>query len=220
MYMNEILRKAVVATLVMVSCVTGVAQNSHVDVQKRRMAENGKIIFIDGRPDSASLSHYVDSVRHEIETFYYDQFRQFNDPGAPYFMFMSKDANMALGIGGVVRMRAWYDWDGAILVSGFAPYLIPMHPSPTDMRHFGTTPAGTCIYMRAIGRNRVFGRYNIYIEANFNGWQGRDFHLKKAYAQFRDWTVGYAPSTFSNPQALAPTVDAKGHLDKLAAVNV
>lgn len=54
-----------------------------------------------------------DSIRRLVLAFYYDQFRHSQDPEAPTFLFMSKSANMLLGIGGVVRMRGWYDWGGA-----------------------------------------------------------------------------------------------------------
>jgi len=160
-----------------------------------------------------------DSVRRVIDAFYYDQFRHFQDPAAPYFLFMSKDAQLAMGIGGCVRMRGWYDWGSAIPANGFVPALIPMEPAPTSMRHLGTTPAGSSLFFRVLGRKGVMN-YQLYIEANFNGYQGRDFHLKKAYAVINDWTVGYASSTFSDPMALSPTVDAQGPNNKMAVTDV
>lgn len=163
---------------------------------------------------------YADSVRYLVEKFYYDQFRHFQDPEAPYFLFLSRDAQLAMGIGGTVRMRGYFDWDGAIPASGFAPYLIPMHPDPAMMRKFGTTPAGTCLFFRVIGRNKSVGNYSLYIEANFNGYDSRDFHLKKAYAIVNDFTVGYANSTFSDPAAVPPTVDAQGPNNKLSNTSV
>ena len=136
------------------------------------------------------------------------------------FLFMSKDARLAMGIGGAVRMRGYYDWGGAIPASGFAPYLIPMDPAPEKMRKLGTTPAGTCLFFRVIGRNKTLGTYQLYIEANFNGYSSRDFHLKKAYAIINDFTVGYAPSTFSDLAAIAPTVDAQGPNNKISPTRV
>lgn len=194
----------------------GARERSLPDRQIDTTLNSNKIVFIDGKPAPEKTQHYVDSVRKVIATFYYDQFRNFSDPGAPYFLFMSKDANLAMGIGGCVRMRAYYDWGGAIPASGFAPYLIPMHPSPTDMKHFDTTPAGTCIFFRVIGRNKLLGNYQLYIEANFNGYKARDFHLKKAYAIINNFTVGYANSTFSDPMAVPPTVDAQGPNNKIS----
>ncbi|MCM1501296.1 MAG: hypothetical protein NC115_01355 [Bacteroidales bacterium] len=148
--------------------------------------------------------------RQLIDMFYYDQFRHFNDPRAPYFLFMSRDANLAMGIGGVVRMRGWFDWGGVLNTSGFIPYMISVPSSGGRDRKLGSTPAGTAIYFRVLGRNLSIGDYQLYIEANFNGYQSKDFTLKKAYATINDWTLGYTNSTFSDPLASAPLVDGQG----------
>lgn len=189
------------------------------DIQQDSLTASHRIVYIDGRPQSVTQTH-IDSVQSLINEFYYDQFRHFSDPAAPYFLFMSKDAQLAMGIGGCVRMRGWYDWDGAVPANGFAPYLIPMTPDPADMRRFGTTPAGSALFFRVIGRNKTLGKYQVYIEANFNGYQGRDFHLKKAYATINDWTIGYAQSSFSDPAAESPTVDAQGANNKISGTSV
>lgn len=181
---------------------------------------SNKIVFLDGKPAESEHQAYVDSIRRVISAFYYDQFRHFQDPGAPYFLFMSKDANLAMGIGGAVRMRAYYDWGGAVPSSAFIPYLTPMNPSPTSMKHFGTTPSGTCLFFRVLGRNKTLGDYQLYIEANFNGYNSRDFLLKKAYAIINDFTIGYASSTFSDPAAVPPTVDAAGPNNKITPTSV
>lgn len=181
--------------------------------------------------DSALTSHKLiyfgkgeepprDSVSHLISKFYETQFHHFSDPLAPYFLFLSKDSQLAMGVGGCVRMRAYYDWGGSIPSPGFAPYLIPMTPNPERDRYFGTTPSGTALFFRVIGTNKKLGNYQIYIEANFNGYQSRDFRLKKAYATLNDWTVGYANSTFSDPQALPPVIDASGPNAKMSATSV
>lgn len=193
--------------------------NSMMDRQEDSLRRNHKIIYIDGKPQTES-QQYLDSVHNLIDKFYYDQFRNFSDPAAPYFLFMSKDSQLAMGIGGCVRMRGWYDWGGAVPANGFSPYLIPMEPDPTNMRRFGTTPSGTSLFFRVIGRNKNLGDYQLYIEANFNGYGGKDFHLKKAYAIINDWTIGYAPTTFSDPAALPPTVDASGPNNKLSSTSV
>lgn len=188
--------------------------DDHIDT----MVMSHKIIHIDGQPERSQA--YIDSVKTLIEGFYYDQFRHFQDPDAPYFLFMSKDAQLAMGIGGCVRMRGYYDWGGAIPASGFAPYLIPVNPAPNKMRNFDTTPAGTCLFFRVIGRNKTLGYYQLYIEANFNGYNARGFELKKAYALINDFTIGYANSTFSDPAATPPTVDAQGPNNKISPTAV
>lgn len=202
------------------ACLAAAAQKPMVDRQIDSTLTSNKVVFLDGKPAPEEIQHHVDSIRRKISIFYYDQFRHFQDPGAPYFLFMSKDASLAMGIGGAARMRGYYDWGGAIPASGFAPYLIPITPDPTNMKHLGTTPAGTCLFFRVLGRNKTLGNYQLYIEANFNGYQSRDFHLKKAYAIINDFTVGYAASTFSDPAAVPPTVDAQGPNNKITPTAV
>lgn len=185
------------------------------------LLQSHKIVYIDGRPQLETERHTMeDSLRQRIASFYYDQFRHFLDPAAPYFLFMSKDANLAMGVGGCVRMRAYYDWGGAMPIPGFSPYLIAMHPQPEHRKHLGTTPSGTCLFFRVLGRNKALGEYQLYIEADFTGYESRDFKLKKAYAIINDLTVGYASSTFSDPSALPPTIDAQGPSNKITPTAV
>lgn len=214
--------KFVLAVAFAAWAAVGVAarDTSLVEAQTDSLIRSHKIVYIDGKPADAGTQAYVDSIRQRISMFYYDQFRHFSDPAAPYFLFMSKDAQLAMGIGGCVRMRGYYDWGGAIPASGFAPYLIPMRKDPTNMRHLGTTPSGTALFFRVLGRNKALGDYQLYIECNFNGYGGRDFHLKKAYAIINKVTIGYANSTFSDPAALPPTVDAQGPNNKISPTSV
>lgn len=185
------------------------------DIAMDSIIANHKIIYF-GKGEEPEK----DSVNVIIKKFYEDQFRHYNDPLAPYFLFLSKDSKLAMGMGGCVRMRGYFDWGGAIPSPGFAPYLIPMEPEPTRKRQLGTTPAGTALFFRVIGTNKLLGEYQLYIEANFNGYETRDFRLKKAYGIINDWTFGYTNSTFSDPGAVPPTVDASGPNAKIGATSV
>lgn len=202
-----ILTGLVIALTAPAKTMTEIAMDSTV--------KDHKIIFF-GKGNEAPS----DSVSRMIRKFYEDQFRHFQDPLAPYFLFMSRDANLAMGMGGAVRMRGYYDWGGAVPSPGFAPYMIPMTTNPERQKYFGTTPAGTALFFRVIGTNKKLGEYQLYIEANFNGYQARDFRLKKAYGVINDWTIGYTNSTFSDPTALPPTVDASGPNAKMDATSV
>ncbi len=186
-----------------------------VEEQHENLVNDHKIIFYGKGEDPQA-----DSIRNLIENFYYDQFRSFQDPQAPYFLFMSRDTQLAMGIGGLVRMRGYFDWGGTTGIPGFSPYFIPTRRDELNRQALGTTPAGTALFFRVIGRNKNLGSYQLYIEANFNGYQSRDFHLKKAYAVVNDWTVGYAPSTFSDGAAVPPTIDSNGPTMKMDATSV
>lgn len=188
---------------------------SPVEEQHQALVNDHKIVFF-GEGETPES----DSIRNLVENFYYDQFRSFQDPQAPYFLFMSRDTQLAMGIGGVVRMRGYFDWGGTTGIPGFSTYFIPVKRDELNRQVLGTTPAGTALFFRVIGRNKRLGSYQLYIEANFNGYQSRDFHLKKAYAVLNDWTIGYAPSTFGDGAAVAPTVDSSGPTMKMDATNV
>lgn len=163
---------------------------------------------------------YADSVRSQMDNFYVDQFRHVNDPAAPYFMFLSRSANLAMGLGGEVMLRSWYDWNGAMPNGSFTPYNIAMHPTKANLRSLGATASGTKLFLRAMGSNERFGRYQVYVEGEFTGYGETDFALRKAYASLNDWTVGLAATTFSDPGALAPTVDRQGPNNKIDAAAI
>lgn len=173
------------------------------------MISDHHVVMIGGNDETGPLP---DSIRSLIENFYINQFRNYQDPAAPYFLFMSQDANMAMGVGGVVRMRAYFDLGNSMPGAAFTPYNVPVGDTPLNRNHFGTTPSGTSLFLRVLGRNTKIGSYQLYILAKFNGYEGRDFKLSKAYAAINDWIVGYTSSTFSDGMAIAPTVDANGSM--------
>lgn len=186
--------------------------------ERRRLVENTKIVYIDG--DGNSKAAHPDSVYRLLDRFYLDQFRQFQDPKAPYFMFMSRNANISFGVGGLVRMRGWFDWNGSVPTNGFNIYSIPIPKNPASMKRLAATPAGSCLFFTIIGSNRILGDYMAYIEGNFDGYSGVGFKLKKAYFTSGDWTAGYATSTFADPAAEPVTIDGSGPNGKISKTNV
>ena len=147
-----------------------------------------------------------------VSKFYFDQFRHAHDPMAPYFMFMSKDSKMAMGIGGVFNATAYADWHGSIDNNGFVTYDIPMTPDPHARHRIGSTVNQSQFFLRLFGKSDKFGWYQLYISAKFSGagMNGYGFTLSKAYASVGDWTLGYANTTFSDPAACPNTVDQQG----------
>ena len=178
------------------------------ELRDHKLMESHKIVSVGGEMTASQ-----DSIRRMVELFYFDQFRHFQDPLAPYFMLMSKDAKVAMGIGGAVRMRAWGDFAGSVPVNGFIPYVIPVPKSPEHRSRVGGTPGGSALFFRIIGRNPVIGDITAYVQADFSG-ADNSFKLKKAYATIHDWTVGYASTTFSDTQAETPMIDGGGQNGK------
>lgn len=151
-----------------------------------------------------------DSIRMLMDRFYADQWRHFQDPQAPYFLMMSRDATLAMGIGGAVRMRGYYDFAGVVPSSAFMPYSIPVPRDRVNTKRLGATPSGTALFFHIIGTNKALGNFAAYIQGNFSGYDGKGFKLKKSYVTINDWTVGYNTSTFVDPAATPPVIDAQG----------
>lgn len=158
--------------------------------------------------DSTRMSEATE--RELLEKFYLNQFENTREPDAPYFLFMSRESNLVMGMGGDVKLRAYFDPGNSLPGSSFSPYDIPMERNELMRNKLSTTPAGTGLYFRVIGRNRKIGSYQVYIKARFDGGPTNDFKLNKAFATINDWTVGLATSTFSDGAAEPPTVDANG----------
>ena len=191
------------------------ATHTSDEIKEASLKESHKIIYLGSDRENAA----ADSIDYLINSFYVDQYRQFQDPLAPYFLLMSKDAKLALGIGGAVRMRGWYDFAGSIPVNGFIPYEIPVPKDPSQRRKLDGTPDGTAVFMRVIGRNRTLGDIVGYIQGNFQG-NGHTFKLKKAYVQFKWFTVGWAPTTLQDADAEAPTIDGAGQNGLLSTTHM
>lgn len=187
-------------------------------IQQEKLVKSTKIIGLD-IPDSL-ISATTDSAYRMIGRFYADQFRNFQDPRAPYFMFMSKNADLAMGIGGLVRLRGWFDWNGSVPANGFSPYLIPIPKDPSNKRKLDATPAGTGLFLTILAHKPWLGYLMAYIEGNFDGYEHVGFKLKKAYVTINDLTVGYATSTFCDPAAMAPTIDGAGPNGKIDRTNI
>ena len=151
-----------------------------------------------------------DSLERLLNMFYYDQFRHFQDPRAPYFMFMSKNGDLALGVGGQVKIRGYFDWNGSIPQVGFIPFDIPIPKDPTSMNALSASASGTGLFFTLLGNNKLLGNFMAYFQADFSGYQQRGFRIKKAYITVHNWTAGYTVTTFEDTQAEPSTVDGAG----------
>lgn len=197
---------------------------THSDSLRYRYSDNPRIdavvsntkLFVNN-PNGGHVNE--DSARMLIATFYANQFRHFQDPQAPYFMFMSRDSKMALGIGGLLKLKAWFDWDGAVEHQDFAPYFITIPRDPANDHALKATPSGSAFFFTLLGQNTSLGNYMGYIQANFDGYDHINCKLDKAYFTVNNWTVGLANSTFSDPAAEPPMVDG-GTSGKMSRSNM
>lgn len=195
--------------------ITGITVNA----QNSEGVKEGKKMMNDIRIESMKQNSHIlysgdgnstDSLTKLLNLFYYDQFRHFQDPRAPYFMFMSKNGDLALGVGGQVKIRGYFGWNGSIPDVGFIPYDIPIPKNPTSMKDLSASASGTGLFFTLLGNNKFLGNFMAYFQADFSGYNQRGFRIKKAYITVKDWTAGYATTTFEDTQAEPATVDGSG----------
>lgn len=187
------------------------------EMQRAALLRDAKVIYV-----NALDGHYAprDSAQALMAKFYDDQFRHSQDPESPMFTFMSKDANLAMGIGANVVLGGWFNWDGYIAGSDFSPYSIAIPKTPETERSLDGSASGSSIYFSIIGKNEKIGDYRVYIQGGFSGYAHKGFKLKKAYVQMRDFTAGLAPTTFSDPASQPDVLDSGGANGKVGKSNL
>lgn len=208
---HKVLTGAIVASFSFFSLSISAQNASTRSEHRQEVIETVRVHHPGGEADTSA-----DSIKSLIENFYLDQFRQFHDPDAPTFMLMSKDANIALGVGGKAIVRGWADWNGSQSSPSFYPYSIAIPKDPTAMRSFDASFDKTSLFVSLLGRSAKI-RYMVYLQAEVSN---SNFILKKAYINLNDFTVGLASTTFSDDDALAPTVDAQGPNGKTSKTQI
>lgn len=173
------------------------------------------LIYAQQYPQTHLITNAYDEIKNDsleklLNIFYIDQFRHFQDPKAPYFMFMSKNGDLAFGVGGQVKVKGYYDWNGSIPSINFSPYDIPIPKDPSSMRNLAASVSGTGLFFTLLGNNKLLGNFMAYFQADFAGYNNRGFRIKKAYITIKDWTAGYTVTTFEDTKAEPSTVDGAG----------
>lgn len=185
-------------------CLTAMTAFAEPAKRNTDLPSKHKLIFIGNSEEEATAEEY-DSL---INIFYEDQFRHAQDPQAPYFLLMSRDSKIAMGVGGKVQGNLSYDFDGTIDGSDFLPYKIPVPRDPANSTRFQAGLTQSSLLFTVFGRSK-FGHYIVNIEGEFNG-PGNSMELHKAYATIGHITLGKAKSTFTDPAALPFTVETEG----------
>ena len=86
------MKKTLIIFIACINAALAADAKTHYEIQLDSLKEDHKIMYI-GEGNIPSR----DSIRAMIDMFYVDQFRHFQDPRAPYFLFLSKDSQLAMG---------------------------------------------------------------------------------------------------------------------------
>lgn len=145
-----------------------------------------------------------------VKDFHNTAGQHFLDPKAPRFLLYDQKNKVAFGIGGYVRMRAAYNFNGSPSNSfGFIPYSIPVPANSLTKDRLAMDASKSTLFFKLLGNNEKVGQFQVYVSGNFTG-NGNAFVLNDAYIKLMGFTIGQTWSTFNDLAAVPPTVDFQG----------
>ncbi len=136
--------------------------------------------------------------------------QSFNSPDLPRFSIVGKQKQYYLGIGGYVKATMGMDFEGALnSPTYFTPANISVPGVPGNGAKLHYSVATTNLFMHFVGMPGSDNRFSAYVNANFTG-EGNTPKLQYAYVMYRNFTVGYSTSLFTDVNAAPPTIDQEG----------
>lgn len=164
--------------------------------------------------DSARIGDEMMAILYDTKDLH------FQDPRAPRYLFLDREGNTALGIGGYVEGLVSYDFCGAIDEDGFATFDIPVPANPAQRNRFGASAHHSTIFLQLVRRTRL-GLLTAYVQTNFTGNNNSyGVQVKQAYVKLGYVTAGLARTTFQDGAAGLPTVDYAGPSGSTSRKNV
>lgn len=149
----------IIAGLVCASAISARAQDA---TKTEDLPSTHKVVYFgDG---SQTTTEDTNSL---INIFYEDQFRHAQDPRAPYFLLMSRDSKIAMGVGGKAQGNLAYDFDGSIDGTNFLPYKIAVPRDAANPTSFQASVAETAVFFTVFGRSKL-GNYIVNVEGKFS----------------------------------------------------
>ncbi len=158
------------------------------------------------------LNPNVNSNITLIEYMTKDTERHFLDPTPPRFVLLDSKHKFALGIGGMVRGTAGSDFTGIIPGSyntGFNTVNVPIGNGLRPRSQALMSAATSEIYLKLVGTTRRLGHFSVYTSFNFMG-ENYTPQLRNAYIDFKGFSIGQRRSTFTDVNAISPTIDYSG----------
>ena len=138
--------------------------------------------------------------------------KYFNAPGMPRFSVIGNERAFYLGIGGYIRGTAAYDFGNPIPSPlYFIPAAIPMDGEGGNGTMLQLSAASSNLFFNFVALPHTENKVGAYIDFGFaQGMGNYGFSLKAAYLTYRNLTVGYTTSLFTDGAAAAQTIDQQG----------
>lgn len=132
--------------------------------------------------------------------------KAFTDKGDPRFMITNEDETFSFGVGGVVHVISFFDFNGSLDNKDFSTWNISV---PSDRApQYGMTMGSTKINFKAKSK---LGKHNLIAFVSFNTPSSEDkIKLRHAYISWGDFTIGKTYSFFMDLAAGPMTVDLQG----------
>lgn len=139
--------------------------------------------------------------------------KYFNAPGMPRFSVIGKEREFYLGLGGYIRGSVSYDMGNPIdSPIYFITSAIPMDNLPGNSSLFQMSAASSNLFFNFVALPHTQDKVGAYVDFGFaEGIKANyGFSLKAAYLTYRNFTVGYTTSLFTDGAAAAQTIDQQG----------
>ncbi len=138
--------------------------------------------------------------------------KYFNAPGMPRFSVIGNERAFYLGIGGYIRGTASYDYGNPINSPlYFIPSAIPMDNQEGNGSLLQFSAASSNLFFNFVALPHTENKVGAYIDFGFaQGMGNYGFSIKAAYLTYRNLTVGYTTSLFTDGAAAAQTIDQQG----------
>ncbi len=138
--------------------------------------------------------------------------KYFNAPGMPRFSVIGKEREFYLGLGGYIRGSLSYDFGNPIgSPMYFIPSAIPMDPMPGNSSLLQMSAASSNLFFNFVALPHTENKVGAYVDFGFGeGMNNYGFSVKAAYLTYRNFTVGYTTSLFTDGAAAAQTIDQQG----------
>lgn len=138
----------------------------------------------------------------------------------PQFVLTSKNNKYSLAVGGMVALRAGYDFNGISDNIDFVPYDIPNdilnympgYDESNAKQKLMMDVSTSRIFVKSIANTRGLGRIQLFMDMDFRGGSEGSYtpRLRSAYVSFLGFTFGRDITTFCDLQAGPSTVDFRG----------
>lgn len=209
------MNRLMVSGLMIAGCaVAGMAATAGDDVTTGDENPKGapeRVIILSGNKNGASPE--VMAVMYDTSELH------FNDPSAPRFLFVDREGNTALGIGGYIEATGMYDFDGAIDNNGFVTNQISVPYNPKLRNRLRFDASHSRLFLRLVRRTRL-GMLTAYVENSFaQGADGYGFNVKQAYLRLGNVQAGYSRSLFNDGASASPTIDYQGTCGNITGTN-